>query len=175
MVVRAVSTLFTRADWDRLPEGFPAQLIHGWLVRDPAPTYGHQRLQTRLFAALLRFVREDRLVAAPSDVGIDDYNVFQPDLLVLRTAPKLAERDVGIPLVAIEILSPSTAKRDRGVKRRRLIAAGTAEVWIVDPETHSVERHDGAGCATAFGAETLASKAIPGFEVVPARLFAVGE
>ena len=38
--MRPVSTLFTRADYDRLPEGFPAQLIHGWLVRDPAPSYG---------------------------------------------------------------------------------------------------------------------------------------
>lgn len=167
-----MSTLFTRADWDRLPVGFPAQLIHGWLIRDPAPTYGHQRLQTRLFAALLRLVDEDRLVVAPSDVGIDDYNVFQPDILVLKKPPRLTDRDVGIPLVAIEVLSPSTQKRDRGVKRRRLLAAGTAEVWIVDPETKAVERYDAAGRAVASGEESLASNAVQGFSVAPARLFA---
>jgi Uma2 family endonuclease len=167
-----VSTLFTRTDWDRLPEGFPAQLIHGWLIRDPAPTYGHQRLHTRLFLSLARVVPEDRLVSAPSDVGIDDYNVFQPDILVLRKRPRLTERDVGIPLLAVEILSPATAKRDRGVKRRRLIAAGTAEVWIVDPDTRTVERYDAQGRAPASGDERIASRAVEGFAVVPAALFA---
>jgi Uma2 family endonuclease len=167
-----VSTLFTRADWDRLPEGFPAQLIHGWLVRDPAPTYGHQCFQMRLVSSLLALVGDGRLVVAPSDVGIDDYNVFQPDILVLKKPPRLTDRDVGIPLVAIEVLSPSTAKRDRGVKRRRLIAAGAAEVWIVDPEMRTVERYDAAGCAVASGEESLASNAVEGFSVTPARLFA---
>lgn len=163
--------MFTRADYERLPEGFPAQLIHGWLVRDPAPNYGHQSLQMRLMEMLLPLVPRGRLVAAPSDVGIDDYNVFQPDLLVLRTTPKRTAHDVGIPLVAIEIASPSTAKRDRGVKRRRLLAAGTAEVWIVDLETRTVERYDASGCATASGQEALASRVIAGFSVVPATLF----
>lgn len=167
-----MSTLFTRADYDRLPEGFPAQLIHGWLVRDPAPTYGHQSLQMALIQALLPLVDQGRLVAAPSDVGIDDYNVFQPDILVLRSKPNRSSRDVGIPLVALEVLSPSTAKRDRGVKRRRLLAAGAAEVWIVDPETRTVERYDAEGHATAAGDEPLASRAITGFAVVPSVLFA---
>ena len=170
--MRPVATLFTRADYDRLPEGFPAQLIHGWLVRDPAPTYGHQSLQMELVALLLPLVGRGRLVVAPSDVGIDDYNVFQPDFLVLRSPPKRTARDVGIPLVAIEILSPSTAKRDRGVKRRGLLAAGAAEVWIVDPDTETVERYDAGGCFKAKGTEAVASNAVAGFSVVPGQLFA---
>lgn len=173
--MRPVATLFTRADYERLPEGFPAQLIHGWLVRDPAPTYGHQSLQMELAVQLYQLVERGRVVMAPSDVGIDDYNVFQPDILVLRSQPKRTARDVGIPLVAIEILSPSTAKRDRGVKRRRLLAAGAAEVWIVDPDTKTVERYDARGCFKATGAEAVASNAVAGFTVVPAQLFALLE
>jgi Uma2 family endonuclease len=170
--MRPVATLFTRADYERLPEGFPAQLIHGWLVRDPAPTYGHQSLQMDLVLMLSPLVGRGRLVVAPSDVGIDDYNVFQPDILVLRTPPRRTAHDVGIPLVAFEVLSPSTAKRDRGVKRRRLLAAGAAEVWIVDPDTKTVERYDAGGCFKASGGEAVASNAVPGFSILPERLFA---
>jgi len=105
-------------------------------------------------------------------VGIDEWNVYQPDVLVLRTPPSFEVHDVGIPLLAIEVLSPSTARRDRGVKRRRLLAAGVEEVWIVDPVAKTVEVFDRAGSRSATGNESLYSSAVPGFVVVPSRLFA---
>ncbi len=169
--MRTVPTRFTRADWDRLPEGFPAQLVRGMLVKEPSQEYGHQVFAGRLYRALFALVGE-RAVHAPQDVGIDEFNVFQPDVIVLREVPRFDVRDVGIPQVAIEVLSPSTASRDRGVKRRRLVAAGCEEVWIVDPASRTVEVHDARGRRAASGEETIASTAVPGFEVVPARLFA---
>jgi len=168
----ALDTRFTRADYDRLPEGFPAQLVEGILVKEPAPTYGHMCLQNRLHARLLALVGPERAMPAPSDVGIDEWNVYQPDLLVLRTRPSWEVHDVGIPLLAVEVLSPSTARHDRVVKRRRLLAAGVEEVWIVDPVKHTVEAYDAAGVRSVTGAEPLASRALPGFTVVPAELFA---
>ena len=170
--MRAVSTRFTRADYNRLPEGFPAQLVEGMLIKEAAPTYGHQCFLSRLHAALVALVGPERAVPAPSDVGIDEWNVYQPDILVLKKPPSFEVRDVGIPLLAIEVLSPSTARRDRGVKRRRLLGAGVEEVWIVDPVAKTVEVHDRTGCRSASGDETLASSAVPGFLIVPARLFA---
>ena len=171
MIEPVVEPRFTRTEYDLLPEGFPAQLVRGMLVRDPAPTYGHAYLSSRLCAALHRIVGPDRAIPAPADVALDEHNVFQPDVLVLRAIPPSDHRDVGIPILAIEVLSPSTARRDREVKRRRLLAAGTAEVWIVDPVTESVELYDAEGMRSARGDTVLASKAVPGFAVIPSELF----
>ena len=170
--METMAALFTRTDYARLPEGFPAQLVAGELVREPAPTYGHQYVQRRLLTLLDRLVPGDRLVFAPADVGIDDFNVFQPDIVVLRDLPPVTSSDVGIPLVAIEILSPGTASRDRGHKRRLLLAAGVLEVWLIDPAAKTVEVHTADGVRTASGSTPLASRAVPGFEVVPDVLFA---
>lgn len=162
---------FTRSDYDRLPEGFRAQLIDGALLKDEAPTYGHQALVMRLLLMLASRVDPARVVPAPSDVGIDEFNVYQPDVLVLRTLPPDDVSDVGIPLLAIEVLSPSTARRDRGVKRRRLLKAGVEEVWLVDRKSRTVERHDVMGACVVSGNEILESNAVPGFSISPARLF----
>jgi len=116
--------LFTRALYEQLPEGFPAQLVEGSLVRDLAPTYGHQRIASRLHVRLAALVGADRALTAPADVVLDEFNVYQPDLLVLDEAPESGSHDVGIPLLVVEVLSPSTHVRDRGVKRERLLGAG---------------------------------------------------
>ncbi len=171
MIEPVVEPRFTRKEYDLLPEGFPAQLVRGMLVRDPAPTYGHAYFTSRLWAALHAIVGSARAITAPADVAIDEHNVFQPDVLVLRAIPPLDHRDVGIPLLAIEVLSPSTARRDREVKRRRLLAAGTAEVWIVDPVTETVEVYDAEGMRSARADTAIASKALPAFVVVPSELF----
>jgi Uma2 family endonuclease len=170
--MRVAEPLFTRADYDRLPEGFPAQLVAGRLVREPAPTYGHSRIGSQLHAQLVALVGAARALHAPADVGIDRFNVFQPDLLVLRDLPPDDVHDVGIPLLAVEILSPSTARRDRRAKLHRYLAAGVAEVWIVDPEGKTVEVFDANGRRAAAADETIASRALPGFEIVPSALFA---
>jgi Uma2 family endonuclease len=163
---------FTLAHWRRLPEGFPAQLVEGDLVCEPPPTYGHQRFQMRLLQALLPLVPDGYVVAAPSGVEIDEHNAYEPDLLVLRRPPGDRETNVGIPRLAIEVLSPSTARLDRTVKCARLLKAGVEEVWLVDARAGTVERHDAAGVEAAQGEERLASRALPGFAVVPAVLFA---
>ena len=162
---------FTRADWNLLPEGFPAQLVNGMLLREAAPNFGHQLYVRRILRALAPFVPEDRTSVAPSDVVIDDINVFQPDVLVLRTPPPLTSSDVGIPLVAFEVISRRTARRDREVKRQRMIEAGVAEVWIIDPRLGSIEVFESTGCRVARGEEAITSRAVAGFSLVPAILF----
>jgi len=164
-------TRFNRTLYAQLPEGFPAQLVEGHLVRDPAPTYGHQRLASRLHVRLAALVGADRALTAPVDVAVDEFNVYQPDLLVLEVTPEPGRRDVGLLLLVLEILSPSTRVRDRGVKRKRLLDAGVREVWIVDPDAREVEVWDADGVCRAHGVTTLASRALPGFRVQPAELF----
>ncbi len=165
-------TRFTQADFDRLPEWFPAQLVAGRLVRDDPPTYGHRRIVSRGLFELVRVVGTGLALPAPVDVRIDEWNVFRPDLVVLREVPADWEtRDMGIPTIAIEVVSPASACLDRGVKCRRMLKAGVGEVWIVDPAAGVIELHDATGCRTATGETTLASGVVAGFALTPARLF----
>lgn len=169
--MKPVPVPFTRADWNLLPEGFPAQLVEGMLLREAAPTFGHQLYVQRILRALAPLVPENRTSVAPSDVVIDDINIYQPDVLVLREPPPLHESNVGIPLVAFEVISKRTARREREVKRRRMLDAGVAEVWIVDPRLALIEVFESAGCRTARDGQSISSTAIRGFSLVPAALF----
>ena len=166
-----MSATFTRRDYSLLPEGFPAQLIHGQLVKDPSPTYGHQRLAGRLRDALVRHVEPDLVVMAPADVVIDEVNVLQPDVVVLRTSPPLEQSDVGIPRVALEVLSQSTAARDRDVKRVLFLRAGVEEVWLLDPVSEAIEIWWPDAMQRYTGSDAAVSRALSGFQLIPARLF----
>jgi Uma2 family endonuclease len=69
--------------------------------------------------------------------------ILQPDLFVLPASlrPQFSTwSEVTSLLLAVEILSPSTARYDRIVKRRRYQRAGTPEYWIVDPDARVIER-----------------------------------
>ena len=82
--MEAMTQSYTRAHYELLPEGFPAQLIEGQLVREPAPTFGHQRLAFAIGESLKRLVGPRRMAIAPVDISIDEFNVYQPDLVVFR-------------------------------------------------------------------------------------------
>ncbi len=163
---------FSVDDYLRLPEGFPAELIDGELVRDPAPTYGHQRLVTAILTRLVGLVGPGRVVPAPIDVFVDRHNVLQPDVLVTADPPPppRAER-AGLPVLVVEIASPQSAGRDRVRKADLYLEAGVAEVWLVDPEAGTVSRRSRGDEETCTGAGHLASRAVPGFGLSPAALF----
>ena len=167
-----LETRFTRTEYDRLPEGFPAQLIEGALVREPSPLYGHQEFAARLRHQLLDLVGPSLVPDTPADVGIDDLNVFQPDIVVLAVRPPRDTHYVGTPILAVEVLSPSTERRDRHVKTGKMLAAGVREVWLVDPAGETVEIHTDRGSRIFRRVERAKSVVVAGFVVVPAILFA---
>lgn len=71
---------------------------------------------------------------APLDVVLDDTTVMQPDVLVTRRSD-LGARDLpAAPLLAVEVLSPSTRHIDIMLKRARYEAAGCAAYWVIDPD-----------------------------------------
>jgi Uma2 family endonuclease len=168
-----MTTVFTRRDYERLPEGFPAELVEGVLVKEPSPTFGHGACGSVLFRRLVELVGPMRCPLTPVDVLVDDENVYAPDLVVLREPPSLDAQYVGVPLLVVEVLSPATAERDRRSKRAGYLRLGVGEVWIVDPASRSIEVHDRAGARTARGAEAARSAVLEGFEVVPAELFSL--
>ena len=126
----------TRADLDAMPDdGHRYELIDGALIVTPAPSVGHQFSVGRLHLLLAAACPADMVVLfAPLDVALAADTVMQPDLLVAhRTA--FTPRDLpSAPLLAVEVLSPSTARIDLTLKRSRLEAAGCPSYWTFDPD-----------------------------------------
>lgn len=167
-----MEALFTLHDWDQLPEGFPAQLLDGHLVRDAAPRYRHQDLVGEIYIRLAAALERRRVVLGPTDVVIDRLNVLQPDVCVVRSLPPPTETNVGTPTLVFEVLSPGTRKRDGGVKTVKYLAAGVEEVWLVDPEARSITIRTTRWTHVAREGESARSEALPDVCFVPQDLFA---
>ncbi len=129
-----------RDDLDAMPEdGHRYELLDGMLLVSPAPRHLHQRSVGNLHL-LLRAAcpPELEVLLAPFDVVLADDTVLQPDVLVAPRAQFTARDLPGPPLLAVEVLSPSTRRVDLLLKRDRLQAAGVRSYWLVDPDEPAV-------------------------------------
>ncbi len=125
----------------RMPDdGNRYEFIGGRLYMTPAPATRHQRVLMRLWSALLRILMDSghgEVFSGPLMVefpGTGDR--VQPDLLFVSNERRaiIGEKQVlGAPDLVVEILSPSTAHRDRGIKLDLYARHGVAQYWIVDP------------------------------------------
>ncbi len=109
----------------------------------PAPLIRHQRISMNISSVMAFFFRGKPCIPfyAPTDVVFDDFNVVQPDLIVVCEESKISEKCIeGAPDVVIEILSPSTNLRDRRNKKALYERFGVKEYLIVDPISETVER-----------------------------------
>ena len=130
-----------------LPEdGLRHELLDGLHVVTPSPAMPHQRAIRHLGRELERLLgdREDlELFSSPADVRFGPTTLVQPDVFVVRQDPRSPNRtwaDLTAPVLAIEIISPGTASRDRGQKREIYQRAGVAAYWIVDVDARLVEQ-----------------------------------
>jgi Uma2 family endonuclease len=126
---------FTRADLDHMPDdGRRYELIDGVLIVSAAPSRVHQRASLRL-AILLHAAcpPEFEVLAAPFAVGLADDTEIQPDVLVGRDADFTPKDLPTAPVLAVEVLSPSSRLIDTHVKRERFERAGTPTYWVIDP------------------------------------------
>ncbi|HEX4935430.1 MAG TPA: Uma2 family endonuclease [Gemmatimonadaceae bacterium] len=141
----------TRRDWtveerNALPDdGNRYEVVDGELLVTPAPSLLHQRAAFELAVVLKPFAlrRGFECVIAPADVAFSPRRVVEPDVFVMPLLHgKLAQRfeDVGRLVLAVEIVSPSSARADRYVKRRLYQLEGVPEYWIVDADARFVER-----------------------------------
>jgi Uma2 family endonuclease len=146
MTLRPPLTPITAELYRQLPAGPPYyQLIEGNLIMSPSPNFFHQQVLGRLFRAIGNYLEDHPLgeaVFAPSDVFLDEINVFQPDLYFVRSENRkviVQEGAKGAPDLVVEILSPSNSEQDRNEKRRAYAEAGVEEMWIIDPEVRRIE------------------------------------
>jgi len=130
----------TRADLEQMPDdGHRYELLDGVLIVSPAPRPLHQRAAGRIFMQLTEACPAGlEVFTAPLDVVLADDTVLEPDVLVARQSD-LTDRDLpAVPLLAVEVLSPSSRRIDLLLKHSRLEAAGCPTYWIVDPDEPSL-------------------------------------
>lgn len=136
---------WTRDEVLALPsDGMRHELFNGELVVTPAPLRLHQLVVGELYLRLAQHLAQHavgRVLLSPADLPLRGGQVAQPDVFVLPHLDFAQDwSDAPVPLLAIEVLSPSSARYDRGLKRRAYQHAGVGEYWIVDPEAQMVER-----------------------------------
>lgn len=139
-----VKTRLTYADYLETSDDERYELINGELVLSPSPKEIHQYISGILYLMIGTFVRERRLgkvYFAPFDVVLSDTDVVQPDLLFISNerAERITQDNIrGAPDLVVEILSPSTAERDRTIKLDLYATHGVKEYWMVDPDSRTV-------------------------------------
>lgn len=122
------------------------ELVDGELLVTPSPAPRHQMVVKLLLVALSDYCDRTGIgeaLASPSDIELEPEDIRQPDVYVIPRDEWRRIRDAGFPaqrlLLAVEVLSPSSARFDRVVKRVRYQRAG-CEYWIVDPDARVLER-----------------------------------
>jgi Uma2 family endonuclease len=190
--VPQASDSMAKLTYDDLVQMFPdednvhRELIDGELFVTPSPSRRHQRLVLRMSLSLGHHLEthpeQGELFVAPFDTVMTPFDVVEPDLLVVLADQSgiLTEKNVqGAPGLVIEVLSPSTRKRDLTLKRQLFDREGVREYWMIDPDRNEIVVHrravDGsfpiAASFTAGTDKTLTTNLLPGWGLSVDQLF----
>jgi len=138
-------SIWTVTDLEQLPDdGNRYEILHGELLVTPLPSVGHQGVAMRLCLLIAPWCRAHTgwKMLSPGGVYVNETNWFEPDIAVYP-APEFPERrwqEMPPPVLVVEVLSPSTRRRDRHRKRPAYLAYGVAEVWTIDQASRTIER-----------------------------------
>ncbi len=125
-------------------DGNRYEVVYGELLVTPAPRPWHQILVHRLSVALDKYLEQEPgaiVLASPADISWGPDVLVQPDVFVVPAAEarSLTWSRMRSLLLVAEVLSPSTARGDRFLKRLRYREAGVPLYWLVDGDERSVE------------------------------------
>ncbi len=176
MALRANVRFLARDIWDAPDDHKMYEVIDGALFISPRPGMRHQFAAGTLLALIGAYVRGHRLgtVLPPlTAVVLDEFTAVQPDCLYVssKRSDLISERGIeGAPDLVVEVRSPSTAARDRGIKMRRYAAAGVRHYWIVGPVNRTLEAYElgesGYGQPDVCGSGSVFRPALfPGLEI----------
>ena len=150
LAVRKKEERFTYGDYLKWPDDQRRELIDGVAYdMSPAPLRRHQRILGDIFAEFYNYLKNKpcQVYVAPFDVRLPETDeadeeiesVVQPDIVVVCDRNKLDDRGCkGSPDIAIEILSPHTAKKDFVTKYHLYERHKVKQYWVFDPETEGV-------------------------------------
>lgn len=121
----------------------PSEKINGEIVRmSPRPAINHNRISGNIYRIFANYLDGKRCEAFGDgvDVHLDEQNTFSPDVMIVCN-PDIIKNDgiYGSPDLVVEVLSPSTAKRDKGIKKDLYEKHGVKEYWIASPNDKSLE------------------------------------
>lgn len=180
------SRVWTYADLLAMPEDISRryEILEGELFVSPSPSIDHQVLLQELHERLSIHVRNHRLgqvLTGPVDVKRSEYEVAVPDILFVRKERAHIIRRgeqtiIEPPDLVVEIVSPSSQRRDRTQKLVFYAAFGVQEYWIVDPLRRTFAAYslrDGTYEPLLEDRGIFRSRVVEGFETDLADLFRV--
>jgi Uma2 family endonuclease len=168
------SAKLTYADYELFPDdGLRHEIIDGEHYVTASPATRHQRIAGNLHYLIRGYLEghpTGEVFMAPFDVVLSNFDIVVPDLAYVSTerAHLITSKNLqGAAELVIEILSPSTRRRDERLKRDLYERTGVEEYWLVDPERDVVEVFKRAGgtfqAAVRYGRDqTLTSELLPG-------------
>ena len=131
---------FTIEDYFLIPDEERVELIDGQLIYMETPTRTHQLIAGDIYRQIANFIYDNNGTCMPgiAPMGVqldcDDRTMVQPDVLVVCDPEKTKGRDVyGAPDFVLEVLSPTTQKKDIFTKSEKYLRAGVREYWLLDP------------------------------------------
>ncbi|MCQ2508754.1 MAG: Uma2 family endonuclease [Dorea sp.] len=133
---------YTVDDYAALPDDKRVELIDGTFYDMSTPTHMHQLVTSSLWKEFDNYIDKTGsrciAIASPVDVQLDgdEWTVVQPDVMVVCDREKFLKngRITGSPDLVIEVLSPTTQRKDKFLKYYKYGNAGVKEYWIVDLE-----------------------------------------
>lgn len=174
-VVEKQARRWTYEEYYKLEDDQRYEIIDGALLMAPAPDTWHQTWNGELFALLRAHVLQHKLgrvIMPPVDVVLDPENTVQPDIVFVASAnlPIIQRRAIfGVPDLLVELVSPSSVRRDRYDKKAIYARFGVKEYWIGDPANKTLEilslksgNYELHCCVEEKG--KLTSPLLPGFE-----------
>ena len=176
------ATRLTYQDYLNTPGDERYELLDGELILVASPNEDHQTASIELGSRMHTTAKENdlgRVFLAPYDVLFSDSEVVQPDLLFIskeRDHIRTPANIKGAPDLIVEILSPSSARRDWGYKRDLYARHEVKEYWIIDPTNrlvHVMLLKDGIlDLEATYGqGDTVTSATLEGFSVDVDDLF----
>lgn len=162
-----------------LPDTDPCELLHGRFYVSPSPSALHQTVAYLVWEILVGAARQSGGIAlgAPLDAVLADHSVVQPDVLYVSPERRSIVKDAvhGAPDLVVEVISPKTARRDRGEKLRLYAEGGVREYWIVDPEGEQIDflrNRDGRFEITLAENDSYCSTVLPELKIDLRELWA---
>jgi Uma2 family endonuclease len=173
----------TADEYFALPEtNHIEELIDGELIVTD-PSRAHQRTLRKAVVYLSQMAAHGETVVTPSAIRFEEHHVFEPDIFWIRSDgdckpyPFDVRSWVGAPDLVIEILSPSTAKRDRSVKFEVYERHGVREYWLIDLDSQFIEVYSLVDSAFKrqgiYGVEEAFTSPVLGIEVKVEAIFAL--